>query len=157
MQKSTDTAEQTVSLEERHHNLKVILGPVKLTISLSYFLVKVPKPVEKTQTPLLLVRPCLPNEQLKTLKTSKKKRTLFTFSDHVADLMLELGGAPPAAAGADGTEFDAADSKPKRPRRSQTSKDSSSFLFPEWGEFRFLLANADSHESNGVKYPLLSY
>ena len=141
MQKSTDTAEQTVSLEERHHNLKVILGPVKLTISLSYFLVKVPKPVETTQTPLLLVRPCLPNEQL---KTSKNKRTLFTFSEHVAALMLELGGAPPAAAGADGTEFDAADSKPKtkRPRRSQTSKDSSSFLFSEWGEFRFLLANA---------------
>ncbi len=136
-----------MSLEERHHNLKVILGPVKLTISLSYFPVKVPKPVETTQTPLLLVRPCLPNEQLKTLKTSKKKRTLFTFSDHVAALVLELGGAPrapPAAAGADGTEFDAADSKPKtkRPRRSQTSKDSSSFLFSEWGEFRFLLANA---------------
>ena len=156
MQKSTDTAEQTVSLEERNHNLKVILGPVKLTISLSYFLVKVPKPVEKTQSPLLLVRPCLPNEQL---KTNKKKRTLFTFSEHVAALMLELGGAPPAAAGGDGTEFDAADSEPKtkRPRRSQTSKDSSSFPFSEWGEFRFLIANADSHESNGVKYPLLSY
>ncbi len=144
----------STSLEERNHNLKVSLGPVKLTISLSYFLVKVPKPVEKTQTPLLLVRPCLPNEQL---KTSKKKRTLFTFSEHVAALMLELGGAPPAAAGADGTEVDAADSKPKRTRRIQTSKGSSSFLFTEWGEFRFLLANAGSHEANGVKYPLLSY